>query len=976
MKNFTKLKLLIAIIWLYSGNLIAQCPIDDCGGPICDIVINSVPTETCDEATIVVADIGGTAVDPAYDTDVYLYQSDGTLIGDIGNLYTTGGISLTWTPEVVGCDVAVLDYQVEIVCWPTAAPGLGGGIYSIPFSLTAYPTLSMTVVDPTCGGVAGSVIITAADGTECDMIMGSAGGEYCEADGDPVTNGTLAAYDMTFFAGTACEQVFSNPAVDVDCELCGCPMPLTYVDPMEEVCGPGNLPSALPTLADLIDIPVGGTLAWSPDPTDPATAPDATECGTTASTVYTGTVTCISDGTTITTVMYTVTDVCPIVDCGGPICDIEINSVPTETCDEATIVVADIAGTTFDPAYDTDIYLYQSDGTLIGDIGNLYTTGGVSLTWTPAVVGCDAAVLDYQVEIVCWPTAAPGLDGGLISIPFSLTVYPTLSMTVVSPTCEGEAGSVIITAADGTECDMIMGSAGGEYCEADGDPVTNATLAAYDMTFFAGTACEQVFSNPAVDIDCELCGCPMPLAYTDPMEEVCGPSNLPSALPILADLVNVPSGASLAWSPDPTDAATAPDATECGTTASTVYTGTVTCISDGTTITTVMYTVTDVCPIIDCGGPICDIEINSVPTEACGDATIVVADIAGTAFDPAYDTDIYLYQSDGTLIGDIGNLYTTGGVSLTWTPATVGCDAAILDYQVEIVCWPTAAPGLDGGLISIPFSLTAYPELSAVIVDAPACGIGGEVQIQSADGTVCATFTGTPAEGGCASPFVAATDGVLMYNQTFFAGTGCEQVFMDNIVTPGDGCIENCPLPIELASFTGKTMSKTNMLEWVTASEENTEWHIIERSKDGRSDWTEVGRTEAKGFSNELISYQLEDTKPMAKSYYRLRSVDFDGYEDLSNVIYLERKIEQFDIVKVYPVPTSKLLNIDFETVEDQQVQISLTDMLGKVITTRPVGAVAGMNTANLDMSNLASGIYFVTVNNGQDKITKRVVKN
>jgi len=166
------------------------------------------------------------------------------------------------------------------------------------------------------------------------------------------------------------------------------------------------------------------------------------------------------------------------------------------------------------------------------------------------------------------------------------------------------------------------------------------------------------------------------------------------------------------------------------------------------------------------------------------------------------------------------------------------------------------------------------------------------------------------------------------------------------------------------------------MLEWTTASEENTEWHVIERSNDGRSEWTEIGRTQAKGFSTELVNYQLEDNTPLAKSYYRLRSVDFDRYEDISSVVYLERKIEQFDIVKVYPVPTSRLLNIDFETPQDQQIEITMTDMLGKVISTRPVNSVAGINNTTFDMGNLTNGVYFVTINNGQDQITQRVIKN
>jgi len=240
------------------------------------------------------------------------------------------------------------------------------------------------------------------------------------------------------------------------------------------------------------------------------------------------------------------------------------------------------------------------------------------------------------------------------------------------------------------------------------------------------------------------------------------------------------------------------------------------------------------------------------------------------------------------------------------------------------------------------------------------------------------TGTGLEANSCFYNP-VAGQPITVVFESDFIVGeTGfsfeftCETLLADAAFCPGTAFA----LPVELTSFTGKTMSKTNMLEWTTASEENTEWHIIERSKDGRSDWTEIGRTEAKGFSNELISYQLEDEKPMAKSYYRLRSVDYDGYEDLSKVVYLKRNIERFDIIKVYPVPTTKMLNVDFEIVQDEEVEIRLTDMLGKIITIRPIEAFAGVNTEIFDMSNLANGIYFVSINNGQEKISKRVIKN
>lgn len=198
--------------------------------------------------------------------------------------------------------------------------------------------------------------------------------------------------------------------------------------------------------------------------------------------------------------------------------------------------------------------------------------------------------------------------------------------------------------------------------------------------------------------------------------------------------------------------------------------------------------------------------------------------------------------------------------------------------------------------------------------------------------------------------------------------------------TEGTYCIAAfsalAPLPVELSSFTGKTMEKSNMLMWETAAEENTQFHIIERSLDGRSDWTEVGRVDAVGFTNQTQNYSLEDTRPMAKSYYRLRSVDFDAYEDVSDVIYLERKTDRFDLIGAYPVPVKNQLTVDFEVATNQEVEIRLTDMLGHTIQDFKHNAVAGINSRNIDMAKMASGVYFVTINNGNEQMTKRIVKN
>lgn len=89
----------------------------------------------------------------------------------------------------------------------------------------------------------------------------------------------------------------------------------------------------------------------------------------------------------------------------------------------------------------------------------------------------------------------------------------------------------------------------------------------------------------------------------------------------------------------------------------------------------------------------------------------------------------------------------------------------------------------------------------------------------------------------------------------------------------------NCsPLPIELMAFTAVPYT-TNSVKtiWQTASEQNNNYFVIEKSSNGH-DWKQVGIVNGAGNSNEILNYNLIDYSPYpGLSYYRLTQVDFDG---------------------------------------------------------------------------------------------------
>lgn len=188
-----------------------------------------------------------------------------------------------------------------------------------------------------------------------------------------------------------------------------------------------------------------------------------------------------------------------------------------------------------------------------------------------------------------------------------------------------------------------------------------------------------------------------------------------------------------------------------------------------------------------------------------------------------------------------------------------------------------------------------------------------------------------------------------------------------------DIMITSASLAVELTDFSGYTTAKTNVLKWTTANEINANNYIVERSFNGRTAWTKVGSVAAIGNSTSALDYSLVDAHPSAIAYYRLVSVDMNETTQTSDVILLERKGEVG--VQVYPVPAQEQVSIDFNGNDNETVTIFINDVAGRLVHQVKLTTVSGLNTTNIDISQLANGIYFLTLDNGGTKATNRIIK-
>lgn len=184
-----------------------------------------------------------------------------------------------------------------------------------------------------------------------------------------------------------------------------------------------------------------------------------------------------------------------------------------------------------------------------------------------------------------------------------------------------------------------------------------------------------------------------------------------------------------------------------------------------------------------------------------------------------------------------------------------------------------------------------------------------------------------------------------------------------------------CSLPVELISFTGKVRGRDNLLQWITATELNTAYFVLERSYDGFN-FVEVARERA---TNTTVthSYSKIDANAPNKAYYRLRIMDNDGTFAFSpNIIVLERTKTGSGFTNVYPNPTTTGLTVEFTANEASNVTFSLIDAIGQVLFTQVLPATEGDNAAQFDLSDFSSGVYFLQLDQaGAKRTVRKIIK-
>lgn len=184
-------------------------------------------------------------------------------------------------------------------------------------------------------------------------------------------------------------------------------------------------------------------------------------------------------------------------------------------------------------------------------------------------------------------------------------------------------------------------------------------------------------------------------------------------------------------------------------------------------------------------------------------------------------------------------------------------------------------------------------------------------------------------------------------------------------------------LPLTLTAFNGSTTENYNLLEWFTATEEETVYHYLERSENGKNDFKIIERVQAAGYSQNTIQYVAKDKHPLPSAYYRLRTENKDGTSDISRLLFLERTAEKpLKLTRLYPVPVQDELTIQFSSPKAGSTLLRLTDFTGRIVKQQQFTATTDNNEVQLNVQEFSAGIYFLVIENEHGSVSQKVVIN
>lgn len=82
-----------------------------------------------------------------------------------------------------------------------------------------------------------------------------------------------------------------------------------------------------------------------------------------------------------------------------------------------------------------------------------------------------------------------------------------------------------------------------------------------------------------------------------------------------------------------------------------------------------------------------------------------------------------------------------------------------------------------------------------------------------------------------------------------------------------------------------------------------------------------------------------------------------------------------FEVENIYPIPAQNNILIDIYLSDYQNFKIEIYSLEGKVMKQAIQLGNAGLNRINMDLSDFATGVYWIQVSSRMDSFSQKIIK-
>jgi len=164
-------------------------------------------------------------------------------------------------------------------------------------------------------------------------------------------------------------------------------------------------------------------------------------------------------------------------------------------------------------------------------------------------------------------------------------------------------------------------------------------------------------------------------------------------------------------------------------------------------------------------------------------------------------------------------------------------------------------------------------------------------------------------------------------------------------------------------------------IEWEGGSYKDAVQYLLERANDN-NDFIEIGQMSADNDENKKYSLLSEKIEQPEVVYFRIKQINKDGSVIYSDVAKVGQGIvDDLIIGQNFPNPFNPTTLIEFELVQDSDVEVKVYNLAGKEIALLHKGFLSkGVHQFMFDASGFSSGVYLYQITTPLSSQTRKMI--